>query len=252
MVNVQRFMATGLITAFSGAGVKIGYNKNPLSFLFSKKVPHIISTPEHPVHEIDRCHELVKDITGKSHAFKPKLYPTQADYEKVKPYKNGPYLCIAPASVWFTKQYPVTQWAAFLIRVPTNLNAYLLGSPADQRLCDEIIRIAPGVKVENLAGKLSLLQSAALQQDARMNYVNDSAPMHFASAVNAPVTAVYCSTIPSFGFGPVSDKSFIVEVQEPLDCRPCGLHGKRACPLGHFHCAKWIRDEQLLETLTKK
>jgi len=73
--------------------------------------------------------------------------------------------------------------------------------------------------------------------------------MHFASAVNAPVTAVYCSTIPAFGFGPVSDKSFIVEVQEKLDCRPCGLHGKRECPLGHFHCAKWIKDEQLLETL---
>jgi ADP-heptose:LPS heptosyltransferase len=44
-------------------------------------------------------------------------------------------------------------------------------------------------------------------KDAAMNYVNDSAPMHFASAVNAPVTAVYCSTIPAFGFGPLSDRS---------------------------------------------
>ena len=40
---------------------------------------------------------------------------------------------------------------------------------------------------------------------AGMNYVNDSAPLHFASAMNAPVTAVYCSTIPGFGFGPLSD-----------------------------------------------
>jgi len=249
VVNVQRFFATGFLTAFSGAKQKIGYNKNPLSFLFTKRVPHVISTPEHPIHEIDRCHELIKDITGVSHAFKPRLYPTPEDYEKVKPYKDAPYVCIAPASVWFTKQYPPAQWAALLIRLPSNLQAYLLGSPADQRLCDEIIRLTPGAKAQSLAGKLSLLQSAALQQDAKMNYVNDSAPMHFASAVNAPVTAVYCSTIPAFGFGPVSDKSFIVEVQEKLDCRPCGLHGKRECPLGHFHCAKWIKDEQLLETL---
>jgi len=87
-------------------------------------------------------------------------------------------------------------------------------------------------------------------KDAGMNYVNDSAPMHFASAVNAPVTAVYCSTIPAFGFGPMSDKSYIVEIQQPLDCRPCGLHGYRACPLGHFKCAYKIEDAQLLETLT--
>jgi heptosyltransferase-2 len=87
-------------------------------------------------------------------------------------------------------------------------------------------------------------------KEAAMNYVNDSAPMHFASAVNAPVTAVYCSTIPAFGFGPLSDKSFIVEIEEPLDCRPCGLHGYRACPRGHFHCAYKIQEVQLLQTLT--
>jgi heptosyltransferase-2 len=82
-----------------------------------------------------------------------------------------------------------------------------------------------------------------------MNYVNDSAPMHFASAVNAPVTAVYCSTVPGFGFGPLSDNRHLVETPEPLDCRPCGLHGYKACPLGHFNCAHKIQDQQLLQTL---
>jgi len=84
---------------------------------------------------------------------------------------------------------------------------------------------------------------------AVMNYVNDSAPMHFASAVNAPVTAIYCSTLPSFGFGPLSDRSFIVERQGELYCRPCGLHGKKACPEGHFRCALEIKEEQLIEML---
>jgi ADP-heptose:LPS heptosyltransferase len=73
--------------------------------------------------------------------------------------------------------------------------------------------------------------------------------MHLASAVNAPVAAIYCSTLPSFGFGPLSDKSFIVEIQEKLSCRPCGLHGRRACPLGHFHCAYKIKVEQLTAVL---
>ena len=85
-----------------------------------------------------------------------------------------------------------------------------------------------------------------------MNYVNDSAPMHFASAMNAPVTAIYCSTIPGFGYGPLSDIRFIVEREEPLYCRPCGLHGYDNCPEGHFKCALDIRDTQLLETANGK
>ncbi|HEV9038701.1 MAG TPA: glycosyltransferase family 9 protein, partial [Puia sp.] len=83
-----------------------------------------------------------------------------------------------------------------------------------------------------------------------MNYVNDSAPMHFASAVNAPVTAVYCSTLPEFGFGPLSDDSHIVQIAQHLDCRPCGLHGYKACPLGHFNCAHKIENGQLMQTMT--
>jgi heptosyltransferase-2 len=75
-------------------------------------------------------------------------------------------------------------------------------------------------------------------RDAAMNFVNDSAPMHFSSAMNAPTTAFYCSTIPEFGFGPLSDRSRIVESNEDLACRPCGLHGKKSCPLGHFKCGE--------------
>ena len=44
VVNVQRFASSGLITALSGAKVKIGFNKNPLSIFFSKRIKHKIST----------------------------------------------------------------------------------------------------------------------------------------------------------------------------------------------------------------
>ena len=43
VINVQRFAATGILTAFSGAKENIGYDKNPLITFFSVKVPHIIS-----------------------------------------------------------------------------------------------------------------------------------------------------------------------------------------------------------------
>ncbi|HPT10302.1 MAG TPA: glycosyltransferase family 9 protein, partial [Bacteroidales bacterium] len=77
----------------------------------------------------------------------------------------------------------------------------------------------------------------------------DSAPMHLASAVNAPVSVVFCSTVPEFGFGPLSDRSFLIQTEENLDCRPCGLHGYNACPKKHFRCATGILPEALTAQL---
>jgi len=86
-------------------------------------------------------------------------------------------------------------------------------------------------------------------QHAVLNYVNDSAPMHFTSAMNAPVTAVLCSTTPEYGFGPLSNKSFIVQTKEQLNCRPCGCHGHKSCHKKNFKCAMQIKNSQLLDTL---
>lgn len=241
IINLQRFGATGLLTALSQAIETFGFRKNPFSRFFTHRVEHHIAPG---IHEIDRNTELVSSFTNRI-TFKPRLYPSDTDFDQVKPYQNGPYLCIAPTSVWFTKQYPEEKWIDFLRQIPAHFTVYLLGAPADNPAIERIRQAVENKRVVNLAGKLSLLASAALMEGARMNFVNDSAPLHLASAVNAPTTAVFCSTIPQFGFGPLADDSERIEIEEILECRPCGLHGKKACPLGHFQCAYGIRTEQL-------
>ncbi len=247
VINLQRFFATGLLTAFSGARETIGFDKNPLSFLFTKKIKHLVGG--YPsMHETVRNQELIRDFTDAS-LFKPALYPSRADYEYLSALTGTSFITVSPASVWFTKQFPASQWISFIKKISVGIKIYLLGGPGDISLCEAIRASCIDSDIKILAGSLSYLQSAALMSRATMNYVNDSAPMHFASAMNAPVTAVYCSTIPEFGFGPTSDYSQIVEVEEKLYCRPCGLHGYKACPEGHFRCAMDIRQEQLLRTL---
>jgi len=140
----------------------------------------------------------------------------------------------------------VEKWIEFLNQVPENLKVYILGAPGDKTLGEKIRTTTSNKNVYNLCGELSFLQSVALQKDAKMNFVNDSAPMHLASATNAPVTAIFCSTVPAFGFGPLSDNSAIVESQSELPCRPCGLHGHTTCPEKHFLCARSINNSQLL------
>jgi len=246
VLNAQRFAATGAWTAFSKAKIKIGFDKNPFSFLFTHAVVHQFS--EKGQHEIDRNHQLLSSLFVTKVAM-PKLYPTASDELAVSSYQQLPYLCIAPASVWFTKQFSLEKWVDLINEVPFKGPIYLIGGPGDKLLCDQILQKINRRSVVNLAGRLSFLASAALQKKAVLNYVNDSAPMHFASAVNAPVVAVYCSTLPNFGFGPLSDGSFIVQTNEALACRPCGIHGKKQCPLKHFDCAKTIKMDQLIAPL---
>jgi lipopolysaccharide heptosyltransferase II len=242
VINAHRFAVAGLLAAFSGAKHISGFDKNPFSRLFDHRAPHIVKGG---IHEIDRNHQLLQELT-KAPVCRPALYPSADDFARVSSFKQAPYICIAPASVWHTKQFPADRWAD-LLRSPAcaQKKIYLLGAAEDKKLIDDILRQCPESDGHNMAGELTLLESAALMKDAHMNYVNDSAPMHLASAMNAPVVAIFCSTIPEFGFGPLSDRAFVVETREHLPCRPCGIHGHRSCPKGHFACAQSIQTEQL-------
>ena len=247
VINVQRFFATGLLAAFSGAKETIGFDKNPLSFLFTKKIKHVVGG-ESAMHETERNLKLIIHFTDASN-YKPKLYPTAKDFSSIDEWVCDKFVTMSPASVWFTKQFPASKWISFIRHVPAEYRIYLLGGPGDLAFCTSIQESVNKPEIKVLAGTLSFLESAALMTRAGMNYVNDSAPMHFASAVNAPVTAVYCSTVPAFGFGPLSDIRHIVEIEQPLYCRPCGLHGYTSCPEKHFRCALEITNDQLSRTL---
>ncbi|MBK9336222.1 MAG: glycosyltransferase family 9 protein [Lewinellaceae bacterium] len=244
-INCQRFATSGLITVLSGAESTVGFQKNPFARMFTQRVPHVFGTPAYPVHEVERNLGLITHLTDDSFEM-PRLRPSAADAGKALTLvpAGRRFVCIAPTSVWFTKQFPAHKWLELIRRIPYDYAVLLLGGPDDAEVCDGIIRETEHPDVRNLAGCLSFLESAALMRDATMNYVNDSAPMHIASAVDAPVTAVFCSTAPHFGFTPLSSNKFVVESGQTLTCRPCGLHGHHACPKGHFACAETIRAEQ--------
>jgi lipopolysaccharide heptosyltransferase II len=236
VINLHRFGSSGIICAFSGAKLKYGFKKNPFSFSYSKSFEHTIGDG---THEVERNLSILKEF-GAVEKLKPELFPSEAHFAKVHSYTSEKYICLAPASVWFTKQLPTEKWVELIQKKTNEGTVCLLGGPADFNLCEKIRDEAKRDNVINLAGKLSLMESAALMKGATMNFVNDSGPLHIASAMNAPVTTFFCSTIPDFGFGPLSDDSTIIEVNG-LDCRPCGLHGHSACPKGHFKCGKEIQ-----------
>ena len=235
VININRFFTAGLITVLSGSKNTVGFNKNPFSFLFSRSLVHRLDQ-----HEVERNLSLISTLAGSGFR-RPQIYPSATDFERVK--TSSPYICLAPATVWFTKQLPAEKWCELIRKLPGNLRIYLVGSESDFELCEQIRTESNHPMIENLAGKLSLLQSAALIKNTRMTVSNDSTPVHLASSMNAPLIIVYCSTIPGFGFGPLSEDSVIMETDKVLACRPCGLHGKRKCKEGHFACSDMDMDK---------
>ncbi|MCX6117254.1 MAG: glycosyltransferase family 9 protein, partial [Proteobacteria bacterium] len=213
---------------------------NPWSFAFSHKVPFVYGAKGKPgPHEVER---VLSTISAFADSFKdpPKLYPTAQDFAAIAAWDKKPFITISPATVWPTKMTPLNVWVEASNQFSGEVTFVILGGPSDLNLCESLKTLLSNKhssrNIVNLAGKITLLQSAALISKAMMNFTNDSAPLHLASAMQAPVTASFCSTIPEFGFGPFNDNGKVIQTAEDLSCRPCGLHGHKVCPMRHFRC----------------
>ena len=236
----QRFFGMGLLSLSIGAIKVIGFDKNPLSWFFTERVPHEWGTGKH---ETERNTGLLSSWLG-SKVYKPFLSPVAKELPGGLKAKS--YICISPGSVWETKRTPVRVWIDFIRLLPKNQMLVLMGAPNEVHLAEEIEKACPENTIINEAGKHNLVDAIRIYQHSLMSYVNDSGPLHFCSAVDTPTVAVFCSTMPAFGFGPLASWNRIVEVGD-LDCRPCGDHGKKSCPLGHYACGNQITGNQLLQ-----
>ena len=239
VINLQRYMTTGLLTLLSGAEATAGFAQNPVSLFFARRLKHTFRIG---------CHETQRNLELAQLLFKhlawapPILIPNAADTATVNALcGNAPYVCLAPASVWATKRAPDSFWVAAAKQAPMWAEVCWLGGPADRPALEALVRKAGRGRV--MAGELSLIQSADLMRRSLITFANDSGPVHLAAAVDASVCTVYCSTAPLFGFYPISSKSFVIEEGIGLHCRPCGLHGHSACPRGHFLCGKLLNEQ---------
>lgn len=99
---------------------------------------------------------------------------------------------------------------------------------------------------EDLTGSTTLRQSCALLSRCRTLVTGDSGPMHLATAVGTPVTALFGPTSREWGFYPSGPSDTVLEL--PLPCRPCSLHGKRPCPR-NGECLALITPEEVFATI---
>jgi len=227
---------------------RIGFDDSAGAVLFTDKIVR-----DRNAHEVDRVLSLLSalDDPPPAPSHLPRLDVSPEADERVEALlweaglHNRKFICAHPGSVWATKRWPAERFGEALSALARDgYQPVVLGGKDDIELAN-IVQDTCGELPLNLAGRLSLPELTALLAHAAMLLTNDSGPMHIAGAVNTPVVAIFGSTIPALGYGPIGSSAVVVEKVMP--CRPCGPHGYRRCPLDHLHCLKHIDAAMVVE-----
>lgn len=238
VINLHRHFRMGLLGLLLPAKIRMTFTKNPFSPFYTHRVKHRFDG----THEVERNLQFARFLGIPVHPVPPpwlEIKPT-AKVEELQ--KFQPYWVIAPGSQWNTKKLPKSTWQRMLQTRPVS-TVYVVGSPQEKQEW-KFLETIPGVKV--LMGELSLVEVMALMQKAQWVFTMDSGAAHLASATDANHIQIYVSTVPTFGFHSLSGNRVILEPGN-LPCRPCGIHGHKRCPLGHFACGHVYTAEQLLK-----
>ena len=236
----HRSVRSALIAKLTGANERIGFADAPLlsRLLYTNTVPRDVTK-----HESVRLLALA-DSRQPTADWEMKL--TEGDTTRATAWlgANGiadGFVALAPGSIWGTKRWP---YYAELAALLAPRQVVVIGGKEDAYLGEAIVSAAP-TTAHSAVGQLSLRESAAVIRRAGLLVTNDSSPLHLATAVGTRVLAIFGSTVPAFGYGPIRPGDRVAEI--PLDCRPCSSHGPQVCPLGHHKCMREQSAASILE-----
>ena len=244
VVSPHRSARSAIISFLTGAPVRISFDTASLSFLYTERAVY-----RKDFHEVKRNLSLIYSEDELTRwKIIPKVIISAADKEKVASILNTDSLkklaLIAPGSVWETKKYPAEYYREIAKHfINKGFSVGLIGGKEDAELCGEISDSGTG-KILNFCGKFTIPQSVELLKKADILITNDSAPTHLGVIAGIKVLTIYTSTVPEFGFYPYNEGSSYISLD--MDCKPCGIHGKTKCPLGHFNCGNNLMPETVI------
>ncbi len=137
------------------------------------------------------------------------------------------FIAVAPSAAHALKRWPLEHFKK-LIALNPEQNFVCLGGPEDSFI-QELSSMSPQ-RVLNLAGKLSITESAAVILLARGLITNDTGLLHVAEQLGKKTIALMGPA--PFGF---PSRSTTKIMQLDLDCRPCSKHGQGPCVNSVYH-----------------
>jgi len=242
---------THLLLYFSKIPIRIGFDRSLFPWLLTAKIPHPVG-----IHKIEKNLKLLSLISKQEFSRQSELFPAPQDFatadELLKPLKPKSVIAMAPGSIWATKCWPLEHYKQLAKQLmEADFGIVLIGGAGDKDKCSAVEQYLlannPAASVVNLAGKTTLLESAAVISKAKLMICNDSGALHIANAMQTRVYAFFGPTVQSIGYYPYREGDRVFETA--LDCRPCGSHGHHKCPLTHHNCMRLITSESVLQAV---
>lgn len=249
LLSPHRSHRSGLLSLLSRIPVRVGFSRAGFSWAYNRRV----ARPE-AAHEVDRDLALLRGLGQEPQASDRVLHVgySAEEQEQVDEVLRDagvsvgqPLAGLCPGSVWPTKRWGADGFGAVARSFARQgLRPVLLGGPGDVEVARRVEELAGAGGVVNAVGRTPLKALAAWMDRLSVLVTNDSAPLHVAAARGTPTVALFGPTTQDLGFGPLHAAARVVEAD--VACRPCGLHGGRRCPKGHFRCMAEVTPEQVL------
>jgi lipopolysaccharide heptosyltransferase II len=242
VVDLQRHLKSGLISFFSGAPIRIGFNKDDgkeFNWLFNNQFIDAMGNASPKISHYMKFAEIL-GIPSWPIEWHFKLQPEEEKRTAVLLDKIGEqYAVLFVGTRWQSKQWfprQIADCARFLCE-SHNLEVILLGGKADQRIAKEVLSCY-SERTWNLVGQTSLREASGLIARARVAVGPDTGLMHIAAAVGTPVISLWGATSPA-RTGPYGFEDLVI--QGRAACVPCY---RRRCPIGGV-CMKSISADEI-------
>ena len=246
VLDLQRHLKSGVISRWSGAPVRLGFNRldsKELNWLFNN---HFIPAVGDGISKLNHYLKFAEYLGLDPSPVDWTFQLTNEDEQNVDQYLRSIQGCFAALFVgsrWESKRWLPAQAAecARTIKERYNCEVVLLGGKEDQAIAAEILAIA-GAPIMNLVGQTTLSEALGVIVRAKFAVGPDTGLMHIAAAVGTPVVSLWGATSP-IRTGPYKFEELVIQGKAP--CVPCY---RRQCPIGRI-CMHSIDIEEIAEKI---
>jgi heptosyltransferase II len=237
---------SAIIARVSGAGIAIGYATNERKKLFT----HPILYSQHDYESKSFSHLLEPlAITIKNEGLPFLTVPKEAIKNAetlLGKFSGRPFITISPGSSVPEKQWSLNNFSKLASKInQVGFPIVVIGSDKE-RMSGEMI--TNGIEALNLAGKTSLLETAAVIEKSSLLVSGDSGVLHIAAGLGCPTVSL---------FGPSNANKWAprgkhhITISRNLSCSPCSKFGNIPNCRINARCMAEITVEEVLGAVEK-
>ena len=242
----QWHLMSAVVARMEGSAVSIGFATNERKRLFTHLVPY-----SHDDYEGDSFFHLLEPlgVVAENGVLSDLITPDEAIKKAVLllgDFEKKPFVAIFPGSSVPEKRWDVSKFV-MLTKVLNQVGfpVIVIGS-ALEKATGEVISYNNDVL--NIAGKTSLLETAAVINKALVLISGDSGVLHIAAGLGRPTVSL---------FGPSNVKKWAprggrhIVISKDLECSPCSKFGYTPkCPI-NAKCMAEISVDEVVEAVIK-